>query len=243
MKYTFADALAEILPHTAPEYFWQKTRSGELEFAVPGWGVTSVDYAVALALHQAPLSPTINLRRISAALGNPSSPFFINKYLRERGDARVKDYKAWAASMKFENDEERAGIQNALSDQDPRARPDSISYLKMQSVLRLVILKVMYENKIDVFVNPEHTIPTPLLGGPGEPEVNNRHTLSCCAAFTALAGSPEIEVPAGSTSLPGLPGFSARLRIAVSFAERQASALPFQLSPPAAHRLRRHALH
>ena len=48
MKYTFQQALAEILPHNAPEYFWQKTATGELEFAVPGWDVTSVDYAVAL---------------------------------------------------------------------------------------------------------------------------------------------------------------------------------------------------
>jgi hypothetical protein len=197
MKYTFADAFAEILPHTAPEYFWQKTASGELEFAVPGWDVTSVDYAVALAVRQAPLSPGINLRSISASLGNPSSPYFINKYLRERGDTRIKDYKAWAANMKFENDEERAGILNALSDQDPRARPDSVSYLKMQSVLRLVILKVMHENKIDAFVNPEHTLPPPLLGGAGEPDVNGRQSHSCCAAFTALGGMPEIEVPAG----------------------------------------------
>ena len=197
MKYTFADAFAEILPHTAPEYFWQKTASGELEFAVPGWDVTSVDYAVALAVRQAPLSPGINLRRISASLGNPASPFFINKYLRERGDTRIKDYKAWAANMKFENDEERAGILNALSDQDPRARPDSVSYLKMQSVLRLVILKVMHENKIDAFVNPEHTLPPPLLGDAGEPDINGRQSHSCCAAFTALGGMPEIEVPAG----------------------------------------------
>jgi Asp-tRNA(Asn)/Glu-tRNA(Gln) amidotransferase A subunit family amidase len=197
MKYTFQDAFAEILPQTAPEYFWQKTRAGELEFAVPGWDVTSVDYAVALALHQAPLSPGINLRRISAALGNPRSPFFINKYLRERGDTRIKDYKAWAANMKFKSEQERAGIENALSDQDPRADPGSISYLKMQSVVRMVVLKVMYENKIDAFVNPEHTLPPPLLGGAGEPAINHRQTHSCCAAFTALLGSPEIDVPAG----------------------------------------------
>jgi Asp-tRNA(Asn)/Glu-tRNA(Gln) amidotransferase A subunit family amidase len=197
MKYTFQDAFAEILPQTAPEYFWQKTRSGELEFAVPGWDVTSVDYAIALALHQAPLSPGINLRRISASLGNPSSPFFINKYLRERGDARIKDYKAWAANMKFENDQERAGIENALNDQDPREAPNSVSYLKMQSVMRMVVLKVMYENKIDAFVNPEHTLPPPLLGGAGEPDVSYRQSHSCCAAFTALLGSPEIDVPAG----------------------------------------------
>ncbi len=82
MKYTFQDALAEILPHNAPEYFWQKTASGKLEFEVPGWDVRTVDYAVALSLHQAPISDKINLRRISARLTNPSSPFYMNKYLR-----------------------------------------------------------------------------------------------------------------------------------------------------------------
>jgi Asp-tRNA(Asn)/Glu-tRNA(Gln) amidotransferase A subunit family amidase len=197
MKYTFQDALAEILPQTAPEYFWQTTPSGELEFAVPGWDVRTVDCAVALATGKAPLSPRINLRRISLSLGNPRSPFFINKYLQARGDARVKDWASWVANAKFESEEQRAGAENAIHDQDPRAEPGSVSYLKMQSVLRLVILKVMHENDIDLFVNPEHTVPPPILGGPGEPEVNSRHTLSCCAAFTALAGSPEIEVPAG----------------------------------------------
>jgi Asp-tRNA(Asn)/Glu-tRNA(Gln) amidotransferase A subunit family amidase len=38
MKYTFEDAFAEILAHNVPEYFWQRTRSGQLEFAVPRMG-------------------------------------------------------------------------------------------------------------------------------------------------------------------------------------------------------------
>jgi amidase len=197
MKYTFQDAFREILPHNAPEYFWQKLASGELEFAVPGWDVRTVDYAVALATGKAPLSPKINLRRISAQLGSPRSTFYVNKYLAERGDARVKDWASFVANAKFETDDQRAGAENAISVQDPRAAPDSVSYLKMQSVLRLVILKVMYENKIDVFINPEQTTPPYLLGYAGEPEVNNRPTLSCCGAFTALMGAPEIEVPAG----------------------------------------------
>lgn len=201
MRYTFQDALAEILPHNAPEYFWQKTPSGELEFAVPGWDVTSVDYAVALAMHKAPLSPKLTLRRISQRLGNPRSPFVINKYLAERGDARVKDWASWVANAKWENDAHRAGAENAVADQDPRAEPGSISYLKMQSVLRMVILKVMYENGIDVFVNPEQTTPPYRLGGAGEPEVNDRPQISCCTAFTALMGAPEIEVPAGYTQI------------------------------------------
>ena len=44
----------------------------------------------------------------------------------------------------------------------------------MQSALRMVILKVMYENGIDVFVNPEQTTAPYKLGYAGEPEVNDR---------------------------------------------------------------------
>ena len=57
----------------------------------------------------------------------------INKYLAERGDARVKDWATWVANAKFENDEQRAAAVNAPSaSSDPRADPNGISYLKMQ---------------------------------------------------------------------------------------------------------------
>ena len=105
------------------------------------------------------------------------------------------------ANAKFKTGSEMARAKNAIADNDPRADPAGISYLKMQSVLRMVILKVMYENKIDVFVNPEQTTAPYLLGGAPEPEVNNRPSLSCCGAFTALLGAPEIEVPAGYTTI------------------------------------------
>jgi Asp-tRNA(Asn)/Glu-tRNA(Gln) amidotransferase A subunit family amidase len=86
---------------------------------------------------------------------------------------------------------------NAVADQDPRPDADRVNYLEMRTVLRMVILKVMYENDIDVFVNPEHTTPPYLLGGPEEPDVKGREAHSCCARFTALLGAPEVEVPAG----------------------------------------------
>jgi amidase len=198
MKYTFRDALAEILPLNVPEYFWQTTNTGQLAFAVRGWDVRSLDYAVALSLHQAPLSDKINLRSISQFFINPPADLFsMNKYLRERGDPRVKDWASWVANAKFKSGEQRAMAQNAVGKQDPRGNPDAISYLKMQAVLRMVFLKVMRENKIDVFVNPEQTTPPYLLGNAPEPDVNNRYSPSCCMALTALLGGPEIEVPAG----------------------------------------------
>ncbi|HLQ76074.1 MAG TPA: amidase family protein, partial [Terriglobia bacterium] len=201
MKYTFQQAFAEILPHNVPEYFFQKTPTGELEFAVPGWDVTSVEYMTALEMGKAPLSEKLTLRRISAKLGNPSSNVSFNKYLAERGDTRVKDWASWVANAKFKDDEAKVRAENALVKTDPRAATDSVSYLKMQAVLRMVILKVMYENNIDVFVNPEQTTPPYKLGGPGEPEVNDRPTISCCTAFTALLGGPEMDIPAGYTQI------------------------------------------
>jgi Asp-tRNA(Asn)/Glu-tRNA(Gln) amidotransferase A subunit family amidase len=118
--------------------------------------------------------------------------------LAERGDERVKDWTSWIANAKFKEEGERVRAQNAVGRQDPRPYAgDGISYLEMQSVLRMVILKVMQENKIDVFVNPEQTTPPYLLGYAPEPEVNNRPSISCCTGFTALLGAPEADVPAG----------------------------------------------
>jgi amidase len=196
MDYTFQHAIAEVYSHNVPEYFSQKTR-GELEFAVPGWDVTSVNYLVALGMHQAPLSDKINLRSISERYANPTTLLHMNEYLARRGDAHVQDWTSWVDNATFKTDAERARALNAAESTDPRPDPDAISYLKMQSVNRMVVMKVMKENKIDVFVNPENTLPAFLLGDAPEPEVNDRGSASCCQRFTALLGSPEIDVPAG----------------------------------------------
>jgi amidase len=202
MTYTFQDAMAEILPHNLPEYFYRKTKTGELEFAVPGWDVRTLDYDLALELHRAPLSSKINLRSLAdSGFTNPANVLDTNEYLAARGDARVKDWASWVANANFKTDEERARGLNAVGKTDARPAPDTISYLEMQSVMRMIILKVMYENKIDVFVNPEQTTPPYLLGGAPEPEVNNRASASCCQIFTALIGGPEADVPAGYTSV------------------------------------------
>jgi hypothetical protein len=209
MTYTFQDAFAEILPVHAPEYFWQRTASGELEFGVPGWDVTSVGYAVALSRHQAPLSTKLTLRRISGSgLGNPQTLVGMNRYLAERGDSRVTDWASWVANAKWKSEADRLEAQSAVGAADPRAPAASVSYLKMQAVLRMVVLKVMYENRVDVFVNPEQTTPPYRLGGPGEPPVNDRAIISCCTALSALLGGPEIEVPAGYTQIVYEPRYA-----------------------------------
>src|SRR5690348_13884990 len=103
MKYTFQDAIREILPATVPEYFKQKTSSGELEFAVPGWDVTSMNYLIALSVGKAPLSNKLTLRRLAAGnYSNTTANFAMNQYLWERGDIRVKDQTSLTANAKSE---------------------------------------------------------------------------------------------------------------------------------------------
>jgi len=234
MRYTFEDAFAEILAHNVPEYFWQKDSNGELEFAVPGWDVTTVDYAIALAMGNAPLSDKLNLRRISSGLDNFKSPFTVNKYLMERGDRRVYNWETFVANSKFQDDAHRAGSVNAIGQQDLRGREGMISYLKMQTMLRAVVLKVMYENDIDAFVNPEVSLPHYRLGRTVEPTVDNRGTASCCAQFTALLGGPEIDVPAGYNQIVYEPKYQLspdkKRYIAVTGTEQSLLPVPMPIS-------------
>ena len=201
LKYSFEDAFREILPSTVPEFFWQKEADGSLEFAVPGWDVTSVKYLTALALGKAPLSPKINLRRIAKKASQSEGALGWNRYLALRGDERVKDWASWVANSKFDSDEARAGAVNLANVKDARVKPDTISYLKMHTVLRMIVLKVMRENGIDAFVNPEQTTPPYKLGMASEPDVDWRESNGCCQTFTAMMGAPEMEVPAGFTSV------------------------------------------
>jgi amidase len=207
LKYSFDDAFREILPSTAPEFFWQKNADGTLEFAVPGWDVTSVKYLTALALGKAPLSEKVNLRRIAKKASQYEGPLGWNRYLATRGDARVFDWATWIANSKFDSDSARAGAVNLLNVKDARVKPDTISYIKMHSVLRMIVLKVMRENGIDAFVNPEQTTPPYKLGMGSEPDADWRESNGCCQAFTAMMGAPEMEVPAGYTQVAYEPGY------------------------------------
>jgi amidase len=206
-RYTFQDAIAEVLAHNVPEFFWQKTPSGELEFAVPGWDVTSIDYAVALSQGKAPLSEKLSLRRLFKQSEQFQGPLAWNKYLARRGDERVKDWASWVANAKWDSDTQRANAINAVSVRDARIGADTISHVKMQTALRLIVLKVMHENGIDAFVNPENTLPPFKLGGPSEPMVDNRDSAGFGQGFTPMMGAPEIVVPAGYVTVSYDPAY------------------------------------
>ena len=234
MKYTFQDAFAEIFPMNVPEYFSRTTRSGELEFAVPGFDVRTKDYLVKLALGEAPLSDKINLRNIPTGFDNTGRGHFNTaKYLAERGDTRVFDWASWVANEKTVSDSDRRSAEHAVDVQDLNPTR-GIDMFKMRAVMRLVIQKVMIENGIDAFVNPENTLPHRKIGGASQPTVNDRSAVSCCGRFTAFMGIPQIVFPAGYNRIVYEPGFvlsEDRMRyLYVSNTERSLLPRPMPLS-------------
>ena len=207
MEYTFQDAIAEILPFHMPEFLSKTNSTGDLEFAVPGHNVTSVDYMVKLAEGEAPLSDNLNLRRLFTDTPPAlNMKFHIDQYLLRRGDDRVTDFASLNDNSKYFNDAARAGSINWVNVKDIRSEGID-ERMKMRDVARLVVLKVMHENNLDVLVTPENTIPHNKIGGPTEPTIKGRGPAGALQSVTALLGVPEITVPAGFNQIVYEPQF------------------------------------
>ncbi|MCY4659565.1 MAG: amidase family protein [Acidobacteria bacterium] len=196
MTYTFQDALAEILPIHMPEYFSTTTADGSLEFAVPDHDVTSKGYLVRLAEGDAPLAPSLNLRRVTLSPATRSFAFHIDQYLARRGDTRVTDITSLDANTKYFSAAAEAGSANWAVLDDVGSAGNS-ERMRMRAVMQLVLAKVMRENRLNVLVNPENTTPHQKVGGPSEPAVAGRGAAGATQTITALIGAPEIVVPAG----------------------------------------------
>jgi amidase len=197
MAFTFQDAIAEVLPITAPEYFAQKV-GAQLEFAVPDWDVTSKDYLVALSLHQAPLSDALNLRRLtSGGLDNAQrTPFLMDRYLKERADRVVSDWASFVARASFFADNIRSASENVaqLNTQSIAATSGS-DRLKMVAAARMIVSKVMHQNRIDVLVIPN--VPAPVEKNEYARDPVTQGVRSNGPSITDLLGVPEMIVPAG----------------------------------------------
>ncbi len=206
MDYTFQDALAEMLPIHMPEYFFKTTGEGALEFGVPGHDVTSPRYLVDLAEGNAPLAPNLNLRRVTLSPATRAFAFHIDQYLARRGDARVTDMASLDANTKYFAAADEAGSANWAVLDDIRSDGNT-ERMKMRAVMQLVLAKVMQQNRLDVLVNPENTLPHRKVGGPSEPNVNGRGAAGATQTITALVGAPEIVVPAGFNDVVYEPRF------------------------------------
>ena len=200
LRYTFSDALSELLPRFMPEIFARKNKAGELIFAVPGHDVTSYEYLLKLSRREAPLTSAVNITNFANFGALPCAPnlcpdtvFDIDRYLAERGDARIKTWKDWIANAKFRQDESRAGAENwaNFKGHTDIGKSDTLA---RSYIARLALQKMMYENHIDAFVHPENIVPTPKIQGPNVGAIS-------LDSITPFFQIPRIVIPAGVTDV------------------------------------------
>jgi amidase len=204
MSYTFQQALAEIVPIHLPELMHEES-DGTALYEVAGHNVAARDYMVGAAEGLAPLSNALNLRSINNSPRTSSFAYHMAQYLLRRGDAKVKDWRSLNANAKYSTEATAVAMMNWEDTVDLVS--DGITRrIKMRDAMRLVLLKVMRQNGIDVLVNPTITIPPTRIGFASEPVVNDRPN----GRFPTSAnlGIPEITVPAGFNDIVYEPEFA-----------------------------------
>lgn len=198
MAFTFEEAMAEIIPFHMPEIFSSK-KDGKPEFEVSGYDVTSRDYLVSVATHKAPLPANLNFRRIFSnppadpdAVSGYTFSYQFAEYLMKRGDSRVHDWATLNANAKYYNDVRRAAMKN-WENKEIDIRTSAITYtMKRRDALRMVMMKVLEQNRIDVFVNPVNATLPGKIGGASMTGGGGGGF-----GYGAMLGIPEVFVPAG----------------------------------------------
>jgi amidase len=207
MRYSFSDALSEILPWLMPEIFSRRNSKGDLAFAVPGHDVTSYDYLLKLSKRQAPLTSAVNITNFESFGARPipcalcaDFAFDIDRYLMSRGDTRITNWAAWRANAKFRDDASRAAAENWVHFAG-RGTDSKSDRLARSYIARLALMRMMYENRIDLFVHPENTVPPPRIQGP----LVGSNSLDGITPFFQI---PRIVVPAGATDVVYEPRYA-----------------------------------
>ena len=198
MTYAFQQALAEILPLHFPEYMQRAS-------PIAGYDVARRDDMVKAGEGLAPWPDGVNMRSVNSPGSATNFGYDLARYLLRRGDERVKDWASLNANAKYYSAGRVAAMKNWEHAID-LVSAGMTQNLKMREVLRLVVMKVMRQNNLDVLVNPTTTIPPAKIGFANQPQVNSRPT----GRFSTSAniGVPEITVPAGFNSVVYEPRFA-----------------------------------
>ena len=199
MELSFEQAIAEVIPFHMPEILsWQK--DGKPEFEVPGYDVTSREYLIAASALKAPWPVNLDFRRI---FGNmPASDeavtaygfaFQFGQYLLQRGDKRVYDWATLNANAKYFSDNRRAAMKN-WENKEIDVRTEEVAFImRRKDAMRMVALKVLEQNDLDVFVSPPTLTVPNRIGHPG----GGGGGSAAGHGYGARLGIPEVFVPAG----------------------------------------------
>jgi Asp-tRNA(Asn)/Glu-tRNA(Gln) amidotransferase A subunit family amidase len=132
-----------------------------------------------------------------AAAGSGESRYYMNVYLAERGDAKVRDTADLITDAQFYSDDRFADRRMQRVSGDRPRDLDLAERMQRRFAVQEIVLQAFADLKLDAVVYPTGNIPAPKLGAPTEPTVNGR---GVSWVFLGMQGFPAITVPGGFTT-------------------------------------------
>jgi Asp-tRNA(Asn)/Glu-tRNA(Gln) amidotransferase A subunit family amidase len=124
--------------------------------------------------------------------------YWINRYLRERGDANIRSNADLIAKARFYSDPNFPDRRQAREQAERATLLDTAVRLQGRFAVQTILLQCMQEQQLDALVSPMSTVPPRKLTSPREPSVNGRSAVGW--SLIGQQGFPVITVPAGFTT-------------------------------------------
>jgi Asp-tRNA(Asn)/Glu-tRNA(Gln) amidotransferase A subunit family amidase len=141
-----------------------------------------------------------SLRGLGAAESTGERKYGMNRYLKQRGDANIKDVSDLIAKSTFYGNDNKAFMdkKQMLENTQKDMTLDVSKRLNLRFALQQVALQCMAELNLDAITYPTSNIPAAKIGAPAEPNINGRQANAW--SFMGQQGFPTITVPAGFTT-------------------------------------------
>jgi amidase len=144
--------------------------------------------------------PALSLRTLNAGGFGPGGEgkYFMNRYLRERGDANIKTNADLITKARFYQDSNFPDRKQAREQAERATTFDMAPRLQGRFAVQTILLQCMQEQRLDALVSPMSTVPPRKLTSPREPASNGRTPIGW--SLIGQQGFPVITVPAGFTT-------------------------------------------
>jgi Asp-tRNA(Asn)/Glu-tRNA(Gln) amidotransferase A subunit family amidase len=175
-------------------------------FPVDAAGKPSSDHIAALVdmYYDPSLTPAgVTLRSLGQGTTAGESRFMIERYLRERGDARIRtladlnEHSTPIADTRPDSGRNARGGSGGDGNRQAMTLDNAHRWLTRFAVQQIV-LQAMEEMKLDAMIAPTGNIPPYILGRPLEPVLNGRGP--SIWSYLGTQGFPQLGVPAGFTT-------------------------------------------
>ncbi len=195
----FTACLRKYVPQDSNKLYTK--RFPEL-FPVDASGKATVDHTAKLLdlkMDPSQVSPKLTLRDFGTSEGDGQGKYFLNLYLRERGDTKIKTNADLIANSNFHQDPTFPDRKKSRETVEKNNELDMGDRLLLRFAVQQTLLQCMAEQQLDALVYPTSNLPPTKLGAPQGPPINGRNGGGVWS-FIGAQGFPVITVPAGFTT-------------------------------------------